>query len=97
MKRKIPLILGLLLILLTACNTNNLLEYKKASEKTEQITKGQTAGEFTMTTEINQEGLTAEEIKELNYVKDTTPDGEVKTTEYTIKLNGMEDYFSKSK
>ncbi len=73
MKRKITIILTLLLIslmLLTACNTNNLAEYKKAFDKTEGITKGQTLGEFTITTEINQDGLTAEEMKELNYVKD---------------------------
>jgi hypothetical protein len=70
MKRKIALILSLLLILLTACNTNNLLEYKKAAEKREQITKGQTSGAFTVITEINRDGLTAEEIKELNYIKD---------------------------
>ncbi|HOK49972.1 MAG TPA: hypothetical protein PLV23_04925 [Sedimentibacter sp.] len=73
MKKKIPVISAFLLILLmiiTACNTNSLVEYRKASEKTEQIIKGQTAGEFTMTTEINPKGLTAEEIKELNYIKD---------------------------
>ncbi len=73
MKRKIIFVtvfILILLILLTSCNTNNLIEYKKASDKTEQIIKGQTAGEFTMTTEINPAGLTAEEIKELNYIKD---------------------------
>ena len=57
-------------MLLTSCNTTNLAEYKKAAEKTEQISKGQTAGEYSMTTEINPDGLTAEEIKELNYIKD---------------------------
>lgn len=73
MKRKISFIMALLLILIlivTACNTNNLLEYKKAAEKTEQITKGQTTGEFSLITEFNQDGLTAEEIRELNYIKD---------------------------
>ena len=73
MKRKIVFITAFSLILimfLTSCNTTNLVEYKKASEKTDQIIKGQTAGEFTMTTEINPDGLTAEEIKELNYIKD---------------------------
>jgi hypothetical protein len=73
MKKKVLIISAFLLILLviiTACNTNSFAEYKKASEKTEQITKGQTGGEFTLTTEINPEGLTAEEIKELNYIKD---------------------------
>ena len=70
MKKIITIILALTLMLLTACNTNNLAEYKKAAEKTDQITKGQTTGEFTLITEINQEGLTAEEIRELNYIKD---------------------------
>ena len=73
MKRKIIYIAVfslILLMLLTSCNTNSLAEYKKASEKTDQIIKGQTAGEFTMTTEINPDRLTAEEIKELNYIKD---------------------------
>ena len=73
MKRKIIFIATFLLILMifiTSCNTSNLVEYKKASEKTDQITKGQTAVEFTTTTEINQDGLTAEEIKEFNYIKD---------------------------
>ena len=69
MKRKLALLL-LIAILLTACNTNNLAEYKKAVDKTDQITKGQTLGEFTLITEFNQEGLTAEEIRELNYIKD---------------------------
>ena len=69
MKRKLSLLL-LIAILLTACNTNNLAEYKKAVDKTDQITKGQTLGEFTLITEFNQEGLTAEEIRELNYIKD---------------------------
>ena len=73
MKRKIIFIAAFLLILvmlLTSCNTTNLAEYKKASDKTEQIIRGQTAGEYTMTTEINPDGLTAEQIKELNYIKD---------------------------
>ena len=73
MKRKIIFMAAFLLILLmlfTSCNTNSLVEYKKASEKTEQIIKGQTAGEYSMTTEINPDGLTTEEIKELNYIKD---------------------------
>lgn len=70
MKKKISLILVLMVILLTACNTNNLAEYKKAAEKTEQIASGQTTGEFLLITEFNSEGLTPEEIRELNYIKD---------------------------
>ena len=68
--KKIITVVLILTLLLTACNTNNLAEYKKAVDKTDQITKGQTLGEFTLITEFNQEGLTAEEIRELNYIKD---------------------------
>lgn len=73
MKKKIKFIGAFLLVLLlivTACNSSSLAEYKKASEKTEEMIKGQTAGEFTLITEINPQGLTAEEIRELNYIKD---------------------------
>lgn len=70
MKRKVSLILVLTVILLTACNTNNLAEYKKAAEKTDQIIRGQTTGEFSLITEFDREGLTPEEIRELNYIKD---------------------------
>ena len=71
MKKIIIAIFALMLVFsLAACNTNSLEEYKKAAEKTEQITKGKTSGEFSMITEFNTEGMTTEEIAELNYYKD---------------------------
>ena len=71
MKKSIIAIFALVLaISFTACNESSLEEYKKASEKTDEIVKGQTSGEFSMITEFNTEGMTAEEIKELNYYKD---------------------------
>ena len=69
MKRKISILL-LMVILLSACNTNNLAEYKKAAKNTDQIIRGQTTGEFSLITEFDREGLTPEEIRELNYIKD---------------------------
>lgn len=66
----IPILIIVLLLAVTACNSNSLGEYKKAAEKTSQITRGQAGGEFTLTTGINTDGLTAEEIQELNYIKD---------------------------
>ncbi|MGB4438890.1 MAG: hypothetical protein WBJ13_06640, partial [Sedimentibacter sp.] len=71
MKKIIIAIFVLILVFsLAACNTDSLEEYKKAAEKTEQITKGKASGEFSMITEFNTEGMTAEEIAELNYYKD---------------------------
>lgn len=71
MKKIVCLALTLVLMLsLTACNTNNLAEYKKALEKTEQITRGQTQVEFSSNVDINTEGMSAETIKELDYYKD---------------------------
>lgn len=54
---------------LTACNTDNLAEYKKALEKTEQITKGQFSAELSMEMDYNTDGLTSEEMKNLSYFK----------------------------
>ena len=71
MKKSIIAIFVLVLAFsFTACNESSLEEYKRASEKTDEIEKGQTSGEFSMITEFNTEGMTAEEIKELNYYKD---------------------------
>lgn len=71
MKKMIAILLAAVLVLsLAACNTDNLAEYKKALEKTDQITKGQMSGEYSMVLDFDTEGLTAEEIKELNYYKD---------------------------
>ncbi len=63
-------LMPVLMLALTACNTNNLAEYKKALEKTEQITRGQTQVEFSSNVDINTEGMSAETIKELDYYKE---------------------------
>nr|WP_300093117.1 hypothetical protein [Sedimentibacter sp.] len=71
MKRLLCAALALVLVIsLSACNTSSLEEYKKASEKTDQITRGKVSGEFSTVTEFNTNNMTAEEIKELNYYKD---------------------------
>lgn len=71
MKKIIIAILAMMLVFsLTACNTDSLGEYKQAAEKTDQITKGQTSGEFSLVTDFNTDGMTPEEIKELYYYKD---------------------------
>lgn len=71
MKKIISIIMAAALMLsLAACNTDNLAEYKKAMDKTEQIMKGQVSGEFSTIMDINTDNLTPEEIKSLNYVKD---------------------------
>lgn len=71
MKKVLYIMLALLLVLsLAGCNTDNLAEYKKALEKTEGITRGQMSGEFSMSMDFDTEKLTAEEIKDLSYIKD---------------------------
>lgn len=71
MKKILAIFLASMLVLsLAACNTDNLAEYKKALEKTEQISKGQFSTELSMIMDYNTDDLTAEEIKELNYFKD---------------------------
>jgi hypothetical protein len=70
MKKILILLLAVMLVPLAACGTDNLAEYKKAAEKTEQIHKGQFSAEFSMTMDYNTDELTAEEVKELNYFKD---------------------------
>ena len=71
MKRLIIAIFTLLLaISFAGCSFDSLGDYKKAAEKTEQIEKGQMSGEFTVVTEFNTDGMTEEQIKELNYFKD---------------------------
>lgn len=64
------LLIAMLVLSLAACNTDNLAEYKKALEKTDQITKGQLSADLSMVMDYNTDDLTAEEIKELNYFKD---------------------------
>jgi hypothetical protein len=71
MKKIISILLASMLVLsLSACNTDNLAEYKKAIDKTEQITKGQFSAEISMGMDYNTTGMTAEEIKDLNYFKE---------------------------
>ncbi len=71
MKRIIIVIFALLLaVSLASCSFDSLGDYKKAAEKTEQIKKGQTSGDFSMVIDFNTEGMTEEEIKELNYFKE---------------------------
>lgn len=71
MKKIILILLAAMLVLsLVACNTDNLAQYKKAFEKTEQITKGQLSADFSMVMDYDTTGLTAEEIRDLNYFKD---------------------------
>ncbi len=60
----------LLAVSLVGCSTDSLGDYKKAVEKTEQIIKGQSSGEFSLMMDFNTEGMTVEQIKELNYFKD---------------------------
>lgn len=71
MKKIIIILLAAILALsLAACNTDNLAEYKKALDKTDQITKGQFSADFTSKMDYNTDNMTAEEIKDINYFKD---------------------------
>ncbi len=71
MKKLMAAILALLIaVSLVGCSIDSLGDYKKAAEKTEQIKKGQTSGEFSVVMDFNTEGMTEEQIKELNYFKD---------------------------
>lgn len=56
---------------LTACFGDSLSDYKKALEKTDTVTKGKKSVEFTVNMDFNTEGMDAEDIKELNYLKNT--------------------------
>ncbi|MDD3169615.1 MAG: hypothetical protein PHC91_09195, partial [Eubacteriales bacterium] len=60
---------GMMVVLFTAltvtgCGNNSLADYKKAVDKTEQITKGQSFGDFSVTMDFNTEGMTPEGINE---------------------------------
>lgn len=70
MKRLLIVLTLFLALSLAGCETDGLGEYKKAAEKTSAIERGQTSGDIFMTTDFNTDGMTAEEIKELNYYKD---------------------------
>jgi hypothetical protein len=70
MKRIMMVLLALMLaISLAGCSLDSLGDYKEAAEKTDQIKKGQTAGEFSVKMDFNTEGMTEEQIKELNYFR----------------------------
>ena len=64
------LALALIVITLTACNTDNLEQYKKAFEKTELIKKGQTSGEISVKLDFNTDELSQEDVNELNNFKE---------------------------
>jgi len=71
MKKRTLLILILLIAALTAagCGNNGLADYKKAAEKTKLITKGQCSADFSLNMDFNTEGMSREEISELEYYK----------------------------
>lgn len=70
MKKLAVAILALLMAaVLIGCSLDSLEGYKKAAEKTEQIKKGRTDGEFLLVMDFNTEGMTEEQIRELNYFK----------------------------
>lgn len=68
MKKIIIVVLVLVLIAatMTACNTDSLEQYKKAFEKTNQIRRGQSSGEMSVKLDFNTEGLSQEDINEIN-------------------------------
>ncbi len=71
MRKIIIAILALMLaISLSGCSLDSLGDYKKAVEKTDRIKKGHTSGEFLLAMDFNTEGMTGEQIRELNYFKD---------------------------
>lgn len=70
MKKALIFIIAILLaVSLAGCVPDSLGDYKKAAEKTDQIKKGQTAGEFSVDMDFNTEGMTEDQIKGLNYFK----------------------------
>ncbi|HYE82412.1 MAG TPA: hypothetical protein VEG39_09625 [Clostridia bacterium] len=70
MKKIIIAVIALLLaVSLAGCIPDSLGEYKKAVEKTEQIKKGRTTGEYAVVMDFNTEGMTEEQIRELNYFR----------------------------
>lgn len=70
MKKILTIMITILLaVSLAGCSLDGLGDYKKAVEKTDQIKKGQTSGEFSLEMDFNTEGMTEEQIKQLNYFK----------------------------
>ena len=70
MRKLMIAILALMLAAaLISCSFDSLEGYKKAAEKTEQIRKGRTEGEFSLVMDFNTSRMTEEQIKELNYFR----------------------------
>ena len=70
MKRKFVFAAALMMVLLAVlagCGNTGLADYKRAAEKTDDITKGQNSAEFSLALDFNTEGLSRETINELNY------------------------------
>ncbi|KPU44261.1 hypothetical protein OXPF_24290 [Oxobacter pfennigii] len=71
MKRMLIIIIGLLFIVTSSgCSSDSLRDYKKAVQKTEQLKRGRTSGEFSVAMDFNTDGMTQEDIREINYYKD---------------------------
>lgn len=65
--KKVIITLVLLMFLMTACATDDLGDYKKAIEKTEDIDKGRMNLSINTGIDFNTEGLTDAEIRDLSY------------------------------
>jgi len=94
MKRTFMIIIAVLLaVSLAGCSLDSLGDYKKAVEKTDQIKKGKTTGEFSLEMDFNTEGMTEEQIKQLSYFKtmkgsfDVAYDGEAEQGIFRNYLN----------
>ena len=70
MKKILLIVLSLVLIIsLVACKKNDFEAYMKAVNKTVEIKRGQQSINYKMNIDFDTEGLTEEEIKDLNYFK----------------------------
>ncbi|WP_148134415.1 hypothetical protein [Candidatus Formimonas warabiya] len=98
MKRVCLVVIGVLLAaLLAGCTGDSLESYKKAVQKTEEITKGQVSGDFTLALDFDLTGLEEAQIKDLEYFKNikgsfqATYDREAEKTicRNYLNLNGL--------
>ncbi|WP_202709590.1 lipoprotein [Sporosalibacterium faouarense] len=70
MKRILMFLMVLVTALsLVACGEEDMATYKNAVNKTNEIMRGQSSYEITVNQEFNIDGLTPEEIKDINYFK----------------------------
>lgn len=70
MKRTAVVITIILFVIFSvSCGVDSLESYNRAVQKTKSIKTGQTSGDFTVVMDFNTEGMTEEQIKELNYFK----------------------------